>query len=308
MRAASDKIREADEIAKVYWAARDLSKELEAHAKELAKEAAEAAKEAERKRAAVDKLDDRADGAERAAEEALQRKAELEREAQALLGSKASAEDRAAQLEREAAARRAQAGKHEEIAVSKRTEAERVVIPVVPDSDLARRAEEARRAAAAAAAKKDGLDSDVERLQKLKLEAEAASQDKLSSVTTYRDEALALKQKEEEHWARAKEHGDAARGISNEETKRRLQAVGSGGTTAQHSEVEHQKVTATSNRGRVESSESGQREEITTTNLADTVPSKPKGTSAGRVDLPVKETTEQYRKEEKAKQESTIKQ
>lgn len=52
-KAAADKVREADEIAKKYWAVRDESKRLEALARDLMAEAGEEERDAEKKKVTV---------------------------------------------------------------------------------------------------------------------------------------------------------------------------------------------------------------------------------------------------------------
>jgi predicted nucleic acid-binding Zn-ribbon protein len=81
VQAAAEKMREADELAKKYWAARDEAKALEDHAKRVAAEANEEAKDARDKRVTVDRLGKRVEKAEAEAERALQKKAEMERRA-----------------------------------------------------------------------------------------------------------------------------------------------------------------------------------------------------------------------------------
>lgn len=53
MQSAKRKVKEADDIAKQYWAVRDEAKRLEEHAKEVAGEAADEARDAQKKRVTV---------------------------------------------------------------------------------------------------------------------------------------------------------------------------------------------------------------------------------------------------------------
>ncbi|GAB4823705.1 hypothetical protein N2152v2_010751 [Parachlorella kessleri] len=222
---ARAKVKEADELAKRYWAVRDESKRLESYAKRLAGEAADDARDAIKKRNEMEKLQKKADKAENDALAARQRKAELEKQAQELAAEAAAQAARVAQLQREAEARRDQAGTFEMQAERKKTEAQTVVVPAVDEAELRRKAEEARKAAESAAARRAAAESELTRLEELHRAAVAEARTKAAEFDRTRREAQAARAREAEAWDQAKEHGEKARSQSAEEVARKLDQV-----------------------------------------------------------------------------------
>ncbi|KAL4524299.1 hypothetical protein Ndes2526B_g00315 [Nannochloris sp. 'desiccata'] len=200
----------------------------------------------------------------------------------------------------------------------------------MPDIEAARkRSEEARKAAEQARAREGGLTSEVERLEAIAHKAEEEAAAKTEELRSIESEVEAARRAQSEHWEKAKQHGDAAKGVSSQEAAQRLE-IAEGKTTTTGSTT-----TTTSGQRQGQGQAQGQvggegpssfpvpeviqdfvpspdiekiegPDTIVATDLHKTVPSLPHETHAGHVTLPVETNEEEYKRQEEAKQRSSV--